>query len=117
MKLGSACDKNQDIKEERPQLGFGKGVGEIKIWGPQEKLQRPKGTLHKIAQQEPIEMTTEDLSEFEDGILVICQETKEEEKTGEDHYKKANWQKDAEKEECSTPPFTGRYKLRGRRQQ
>ena len=73
------------------------------IWETEERLQRIKQAQHESVQPKTIEMAAEDSLEIEEEILVICWDVQDKEKMGDDKYKEANQQEDAEEEEVPAP--------------
>ena len=71
-------EKNQNVKGEKAKARIWERLGELKETEEiPEKVQKTKRTWQEIAKPKVIEMTTEDLLQFEEGILVICDNTKE----------------------------------------
>ena len=69
-----------------------------------------KVALQEVTQPKVLEVAAKYLPQFEEGILVICEETKEEEKIGEDNHNKVKLARRCRRGGSRTLTFRGKYK-------
>ena len=79
------------MKGEKTIAGIWERLFELKeMQKTEEKVKKEKEILPETAHAKLIKVTVEVLLEIEEGILVICEDSEQEEKTGEDAYRQTN---------------------------